>query len=64
MVLNSDDTSPGGLGTTQQQILVNGLESERVHHTDVDSLTLQSVVGSDSLLEGHSGTDNSHFVIV
>ncbi len=64
VILHGNNASTGGPGTVHQQLLVHRLESERIHHTDVDPLALQPVVGGDSLLQGHSGTDDSHLVII
>ena len=40
------------------------LEAEGVHHSDVDALCLQSVVGSDRLVQSHSSAHHRHLVIV
>ena len=61
----------GGRGETlvTQAVLVSvcvcaHLEAEGVHHSDVDALCLQSVVGSDRLVQSHSSTHHRHLVTV
>lgn len=63
MVLNSHNLSTRGSSTGLQQVTVNRLQAEDIHHADVDALGLQLVMGSESLMKSHSSTDNSHFVI-
>ena len=64
VVLHGDHPAVSGCSTLLEELSVDGLQSEGVHHSDVDSLGLQDIAGRDGLMEGHSSTDHGHLIAV
>lgn len=62
MVLHCHHIPTSSLGTGDEKVLVDWLESEGIDHPDIDALVLQGLVGLHGLLESHSSTHDGHLV--
>ena len=63
MILDGQDPSSALLSVSNDGILVNGLDGERIQDTDVDSMfSLQLGFGLQGLVEGDAGGDDQHAI--
>ena len=64
MVLNGEQSTASGLGTFDQQVFVDRLQSEGVDHANVDTFLGQCIGGDNSLVKSDTGTHHCHLVTV
>ena len=63
MVLHSDDSAAGCLGSSDDGIRIKRFDGEWIDHTDHDSRRLQLLVSLHGLLQRDAGGYDCHFVI-